>query len=39
MFEKILMAEKKAHDEMLNEKGRYKTVISVPFCVYVCVCV
>ena len=25
--------------KMLNEKGRYKTVISVPFCVYVCVCV
>ena len=33
------MAEKKAHDEMLNEKGRYKTVISVPLCVCVCVCV
>ena len=29
------MAEKKAHDEMLNEKGRYKTVI----CFFLCVCV
>lgn len=33
MFERSLMAEKNAPDEILNEKGRYKAVISV-FSIY-----